>query len=80
MFLQLAHQHPDIREVGGCPLTARGESNAPLTSQASCADAGVAKQVEFDLFERAKECCQDEGIEIPFPYCNLVFKSMPPSG
>jgi small-conductance mechanosensitive channel len=79
-FLQLAQQHPDVREVVGCPLTALGESSVTLTLQAWCADAGVAKQVEFDLFERAKKCFQDEGIEIPFPYCNVVFKSMPPSG
>jgi len=78
ILVQLAQQHPHIREVAGCPLTALGESSVTLTLQAWCADAGVAKQVEFDLLEQAKKCFQDEDIEIPFPYCNLVFKSKPP--
>jgi small-conductance mechanosensitive channel len=80
ILLQLAQQHPHVREVAGCPLTALGESSVTLTLQVWCADAGVAKQVEFDLFEQAKKSFQGEDIEIPFPYCNLVFKSMPPPG
>ncbi len=80
ILMQLAQQHPHVREVAGCPLTALGDSSVTLTLQVWCADAGVAKQVECDLFEQAKKCFQDEDIEIPFPYCNLVVKSMPPSG
>ena len=80
ILVQLAQQHPHVREVAGCPLTVLGESSVTLTLQVWCADAGVAKQVECDLFEQAKKCFQDQDIEIPFPYCNLVFKNMPPSG
>jgi small-conductance mechanosensitive channel len=52
-----------------------GESSVTLTLQAWCADAGVTAQVQCDLFERAKKSFQDQGIEIPFPYHNLVFKN-----
>ena len=72
-------QHPHVREVVGCPLTALGDSSVTLTVQAWCVDAGFAKQVEFDLLEQAKKCFQDENIEIPFPYQNVVLTSVPPS-
>jgi small conductance mechanosensitive channel len=79
ILVQLAQQHPQVREIAGCPLTALGESSVTLTLQVWCADAGVAKQVEFDLFERSKQCFRDEGIEVPFPCYNLVVKNVPPS-
>lgn len=79
ILLELVQHHPHVREVVGCPLTALGESSVTLTVQAWCAEAGVARQVEFDLLEQAKNRFQDEGIEIPYPYRNLVFKGKPPS-
>ena len=79
IFLELVQHHPHVREVVGCPLTALGESSVTLTVHAWCAEAGVARQVEFDLLEQAKNRFQDEGIEIPYPYRNLVFKGKPPS-
>ncbi|MEI8376497.1 MAG: mechanosensitive ion channel family protein [Planctomycetota bacterium] len=78
IMVHLAKQHPSVQEVVGCPLTALGESSVTLTLQAWCADAGVIKQVEFDLIEQAKKSFQEQGIEIPFPSHNLVFKSSPP--
>jgi small-conductance mechanosensitive channel len=80
ILVQLAQQHPGVGEVVGCPLTALGESSVTLTLQAWCADAGVTKQVECDLFEQAKKTFHEQDIEIPFPYHNLVFKGTPPSG
>jgi len=77
ILLQLARQHASIREVVGCPLTVLGESSVTLSLQAWCADAGVTRQVECDLIEQAKKSFQDQGIEIPFPYHNLVFKNTP---
>jgi small-conductance mechanosensitive channel len=55
------------------------ESSVTFTLQVRCADAGVGKQVEFDLFEQLKKCFQEADIEIPFPYCNLVVENMPPT-
>ena len=77
ILVQLAKQHPNVKEVVGCPLTMLGDSSVTLTLQAWCADAGVIKQVEFDLIEQAKKSFQDQGIEIPFPSHNLVFKHAP---
>jgi small-conductance mechanosensitive channel len=79
IFVQLAQQHPGVKEVAGCPLTMLGESSVTLTLQVWCADAGVSAQVQCDLLERAKKSFQDQDIEIPFPYHNLVFKNTPPS-
>jgi small-conductance mechanosensitive channel len=80
ILMQLAKQHPHVRDVVGCPLTTLGESSVTLTVQAWCVDAGFAKQVEFDLLEQAKMQFQDEGVEIPFPSQNVVLKSVPPPG
>ncbi len=77
ILVHLAKQHPSVQEVLGCPLTTLGESSVTLTLQAWCADAGVTNQVACDLFEQAKKSFQDQGIEIPFPYHNLVFKNTP---
>jgi len=80
ILMRLAKQHPHVRDVVGCPLTALGESSVTLTVQAWCLDAGFAKQVEFDLLEQVKKQFQDEGVEIPFPSQNVVLKGTPPSG
>ena len=42
IFVQLAQQHPGVKEVAGCPLTMLGESSVTLTLQVWCADAGVS--------------------------------------
>jgi small conductance mechanosensitive channel len=76
ILLQLAKQHPHVREVVGCPLTALGEWSVTLTIQAWCADAAVGKQVEFDLLEQAKKRFQEEGIEIPLPYHNAMTENV----
>lgn len=77
ILLELAKAHPDVREIVGCPLTALGESSVTLTLQAWCGDAGVTARVESDLLERAKQRFEAENVEIPWPYRNLVIKSMP---
>ncbi len=77
ILMQLAKAHPHVQEVVGCPLTALGESNMTLTVQAWCVDAGVAKQVEFDLLEEALKCFRVEGVEIPIPCQNIVLKGTP---
>jgi small-conductance mechanosensitive channel len=77
ILLQLAKEHPHVVEVVGCPLTALGESSVTLSLQAWCADAGLMGQVESDLLEQAKQRFHEEDVEIPWPYRNLVIKSMP---
>jgi small conductance mechanosensitive channel len=72
LLTELAQDHPAIREVVACPVTQLGDSSVELSLKARCADAGVAQQVEFDLYEQAKKRFEREGIEIPFPYTNIV--------
>ena len=78
ILVQLATEHSDVQEVVGCPLTSLGDSSVTLTLRAWCADAEVIKRVESDLFERTKKRFQEEGIEIPFPYRNVVLTNAPP--
>lgn len=78
ILIQLAKEHDDVQEVVGCPLTTLGESSVTLTLRVWCADAEFIKKVESDLFERAKRRFQEEGIEIPFPYRNVVLANAPP--
>lgn len=74
LLLDLAKSHPLVQEVVGCPVTQLGNSSVTLSLRVWCANAQDAKQVEFDLYERAKKSYEQEGIEIPFPYTNIVLK------
>ena len=60
-------------------IAALGESSVTLTLQAWCANAAVVKQVECDLLEGAKSGLPCEGIDLPPPCFNVLFKNMPPS-
>jgi small conductance mechanosensitive channel len=73
---ELAHNHPLVQEIVGCPVTQLGSSGVTLSLRAWCANAGAAKQVEFDLYEQAKKRFDQEGIEIPFPYTNVLLKQV----
>ena len=46
-----------------------------LTVLAWCVDAGIAKEVEFDLLEQVLKRFRDEGIEIPIPCQTVVLKN-----
>jgi small conductance mechanosensitive channel len=74
LLLEIAGQHPKVQEVMDCPVTRLGNSSVELSLRARCADIGAAQQVEFDLYEQAKRRFDREGIEIPFPYINVVLK------
>ncbi len=74
ILLELAEAHSLVEEVVSCPVTQLGNSGVVLTLRAWCANVGDAKQVEFDLYEQAKNRFDREGIEIPFPYTNVVLK------
>jgi small-conductance mechanosensitive channel len=77
ILLELAKAHADVKEIAGCPLTALGDSSVTLTLQVWCAEAGVMGRVECELLEQAKKRFQAEDIEIPWPYRNVVVKSLP---
>ena len=77
ILLELAQTHPLVQEVVSCPVTELGDSSVNLSLRAWCANATEATQVEFDLYEQAKKRFDQEGIEIPFPYTNVVLKERP---
>jgi len=72
IILELAHAHDDVSEVVGCPVVNLGGSSVDLSLRAWCADASVAKQVEFDLLEQIKTRFDEAGIEIPYAYQNVI--------
>ncbi len=74
ILVELAKTHPRIEEVVDCPVTQLGNSNVVLSLRVWCEDSVTALQVQYDVYEQAKEHFDREGIEIPFPYTNVVLK------
>ncbi|HXN07672.1 MAG TPA: mechanosensitive ion channel family protein [Nitrospiria bacterium] len=75
ILLNLAKTHPLAQEVADCPVTGLGQSSVTLSLRVWCANAAEGKQLEFDLYEKAKNVFDREGIEIPFPYQNVILKN-----
>lgn len=74
ILIELAKAHPQVQEVVGCPLTDIGPSSATLSLRAWTQDAGAAGKVKSDLLEQLKKRFDQEGIELPYPYSNVVIK------
>ena len=72
IILELARRHANVQEVVGCPVVNLGGSSIDLSLRAWCADAALAKSVEFDLLESIKKRFDAEGIEIPYAYQNVI--------
>jgi len=79
ILLDIARNHPLVTEAVGCPVTQLGNSSVNLSLRAWCDSPLNAKQVEFDIYEAAKKRFDREGIEIPFPYTNVVLKGDAPA-
>jgi small conductance mechanosensitive channel len=74
ILVDLAKAHPKVQEVADCPVTELGNSSVILSLRAWCEDSVTALQVQYDIYEQAKNRFDQEGIEIPFPYTNVVLK------
>jgi small conductance mechanosensitive channel len=74
ILVDLAKAHPKVQEVTDCPVTQLGNSSVILSLQAWCEDSVAALRVQYDIYEQAKNRFDKEGIEIPFPYTNVVLK------
>jgi small conductance mechanosensitive channel len=74
ILTDLAQSHTLVQEIVSCPVTRLGDFSVVLSLSVRCANAGDAKQVEFDIYEQAQKRFDQEGIEIPFPYTNVVLK------
>lgn len=77
ILLDLAKKHPLVQEVVNCPIVQLGNSSVNLSLRAWCANPIDAKQVEYDLYEQLKKRFDAQGIEIPYPYSNVVLKGFP---
>lgn len=74
ILTELAGAHPLVEAVVNCPVTQVDTTGVTLTLRVWCANIGDARQVEFDLYERAKERFDQEGIERPSTYQTVVLK------
>ncbi|MGA3086822.1 MAG: mechanosensitive ion channel family protein [Thermodesulfobacteriota bacterium] len=74
ILIDLAKSHPKVQEVVDCPVTKLGNSSIVLSLRVWCEDAVAASQVEYDIYEQAKNRFSKEGIEISFPYTNVIIK------
>ncbi len=74
ILIELARAHPQVLEVVGCPLTDIGPSSLALSLRAWTQDAGAAGKVRSELLEQLKKRFDEEGIELPYPYGNVVIK------
>ncbi|MHB8483117.1 MAG: mechanosensitive ion channel family protein [Nitrospiria bacterium] len=72
ILLNLAKNHPLVQETVDCPVTHLGEYNITLSLRIWCANAAEGKQLEFDLYEKAKKLFDQEGIEIPLPSQTII--------
>jgi small-conductance mechanosensitive channel len=74
ILTELADAHPLVEAVVNCPVTQVDTTGVALTLRVWCANIGDARQVEFDLYERAKERFDQEGIERPSTLQTVVLK------
>jgi len=72
ILLNIAKAHPEVIETIGCPVVQLGESSITLSVRAWCSDPIVARNFEWDVYEKAKEQFEKAGIEIPYPYQNVI--------
>jgi small conductance mechanosensitive channel len=80
VLLELAHASPDVQSVDGCPVVQLGDSSVMLSLRAWCTDSLAAKRFEYAVYEQAKARFDEERIEIPYPYRNVLVKREAESG
>ena len=75
ILLELAAAaHPDVTQVLDCPVTQLGSGAVVLTLRARCPNAGAAERAEFKLYEEIKRRLEEAGVEIAFPYGEVVLR------
>jgi small conductance mechanosensitive channel len=75
ILLEIAGSHPDVIGIVDCPLTELGSSSVTLRLRAWCHDPLAVKRFEYALLEEAKTRFAEAGIEIPYPYQNVIVAS-----
>jgi small-conductance mechanosensitive channel len=79
-FVELARNHESVQEVVNCPVTLLGPSAITLTLRAACADASMVAGIQHDLWEQMVARCRQLGIEIPYPYTNVIMQQRQTAG
>jgi small conductance mechanosensitive channel len=74
ILIDIASAHPDVMETIGCPVIQLGASSVTLSIRAWCRDALAVHRFEWDIYEQAKRRFEQAGIEIPYPYQNVIVK------
>lgn len=72
ILLKIAQSNPDVLEAVDCPLTELGNSSVTLRLRAWCHDQLAVHRFEYAVYEEAKARFAEAGIEIPYPYRNVI--------
>ncbi len=72
ILLELAAAHEKVEEVVSCPVVTLGASSVDMSLRVWTASSDDAFAVKFELLERAKQRFEAAGVEIPYPYQNVV--------
>ncbi len=73
--LELAQAHPNTREIVNCPVTQLAPNGVTLSLNVWCDNFPQAEQLRVEITEQLKKRFDAEGIEIPYPYTNVVLKT-----
>jgi small conductance mechanosensitive channel len=72
ILLDISSAHPDVIETVDCPVVELGSSSVSLRVRVWCRDQLASHRFEYGLYEQAKQRFAEAGIEIPYPYQNVV--------
>jgi small-conductance mechanosensitive channel len=72
ILMELARQHAHVLDVSACRVADLANSSVQLALSLTCENADAVGPVKADLLESAKKRFEKEGIEIPFPYTNVI--------
>ncbi len=72
ILMEIARAHPDVVEAVDCPLTDLGGYSVTLRVRAWCHDPLAAHRFEYAVYEQAKARFEEAGVEIPYPYQNVI--------
>jgi small-conductance mechanosensitive channel len=72
ILCELAKKSPHVQEVVACRVNDFGNSSINLAVSVWCPDVGAAGLFKSDFLEAVKKRFDSEGIDIPYPYTNVI--------
>jgi small conductance mechanosensitive channel len=79
ILLELARQHPKMKEVIACPVTQLGANGIVLSATAWCPSVAAAGAFKCDLLEQAGKRFAAEGIQMHVPQTIVTLQNAPAS-